>query len=74
MEKSKYNTEEQLWLNLATTGNYKLLELCHRAEIGKIKEIHLKAETRLCKNIIINNTIIKFLEKKGVKVLYDRKN
>jgi hypothetical protein len=58
-----------VWSELASLGKFELIDLLARAEKGDVKKVRVKRQ--LVPNIILHNTVIKFLTKHGVEVIRD---
>jgi hypothetical protein len=59
--------ETYIWTYLIEIGKFDLIELMAKSDRKEIHEIIIKK--LLVPNLVIHNTIIKYLEKNGVKVV-----
>ena len=59
--------ETYIWTYLIEIGKFDLIELMAKSDRKEIHEIIIKK--LLVPNLVIHNTIIKYLEKNGVKVI-----
>ena len=67
MTKSKKTDHTFIWPYLIELGKYDLIELMAKSDKKEIHEIIIK--NQLVPDLIVHNTIIKYLEKNGVKVI-----
>lgn len=61
-----------LWQELALSGEHEVIELLNRVEKGEVKgKIKLPKSKQFSSSRIIHNTVIRFLELRGVKVYFE---
>jgi len=61
------DVEQRLWIELAIRGRFDLLEVLSQVEKGEVKKLRVKR--KLVDDLILHNTVIKYLEKHGVTVV-----
>jgi hypothetical protein len=58
-----------IWTEAAFSGKFELLDLLSRVEKGEVKKV--KIHRRLVPNLILHNTILRFMERHGVTLVRD---
>jgi DUF1009 family protein len=67
MTKSKKTDYKYIWSYLVELGRHDLIDLMVKSDKKKIHEIIIKK--RMVPDLVVHNTIIKYLEKNGIKVI-----